>query len=189
MTDIFNENSKTDEKVITDVLTVHDALERCVDRLGRVDLPLIGSLAKASPADVLAALRGSIYYDPEKGQLVTSDEYLSGNIMIRLKKAKAFKEKGGELPEGADMDENIAALEAVMPKRIEAGQIKATIGSPWIPTWVYRDFIIALIGIKSTSGRPALQVEYIRSANHYIIRGKSISLILHEPSSPTVPSA
>ena len=26
MTDIFNENSKTDEKVITDVLTVHDAL-------------------------------------------------------------------------------------------------------------------------------------------------------------------
>lgn len=172
MTDIFNENSNTDEKVITDVLTVHDALERCVDRLGRVDLPLIGSLAKASPADVLAALRGSIYYDPEKGQFVTSDEYLSGNIMIRLKKAKAFKEKGGELPEGADMDENIAALEAVMPKRIEAGQIKATIGSPWIPTWVYRDFIIALIGIKSTSGRPALQVEYIRSANHYIIRGK-----------------
>ena len=95
MTDIFNENSNTDEKVITDVLTVHDALERCVDRLGRVDLPLIGSLAKASPADVLAALRGSIYYDPEKGQFVTSDEYLSGNIMIRLKKAKAFKEKGG----------------------------------------------------------------------------------------------
>ena len=47
MTDIFNENSNTDEKVITDVLTVHDALERCVDRLGRVDLPLIGSLAKA----------------------------------------------------------------------------------------------------------------------------------------------
>lgn len=65
-----------------------------------------------------------------------------------------------------------------MPPVVQPGQIKASMGSPWIPAWVYRDFIIALIGIRSASGKPKISVEYIRAANHYIIHGKSISRTL-----------
>ena len=49
----------------------------------------------------------------------------------------------------------------------------STIGSPWIPPWAYRDFIIWLIGIKPVGGKkPRLIVEYVKAANHYIIHGK-----------------
>ena len=155
-----------------EVLTIHDALSYCIDRIGRVDLSTIAALAKSTREEVLASLSGTIYFDPERGEFVAADEYLSGNIMTKLKAVRHAIDDGMDVPDGVDLADNVVALNTVMPKRVEAKQIKISIGSPWIPPDVYRDFIIALIGIKSSSGRPGIQVDYIRSANHYIIRGK-----------------
>lgn len=155
-----------------EVLTIHDALSYCIDRFGRVDLSTIAALAKSTREEVLASLSGTIYFDPERGEFVAADEYLSGNIMTKLKAVRHAIDDGMDVPDGVDLADNVVALNTVMPKRVEAKQIKISIGSPWIPPDVYRDFIIALIGIKSSSGRPGIQVDYIRSANHYIIRGK-----------------
>lgn len=168
-----------------EALTVHSALERCVDYIGRVDIDFVCTLAHVDRAEALRSLRGAIYYDPEKNCFVTAEEYLSGNIMKRLSAAKTAREQqNGEslppeksdgtapAPDDWDFSQNIAALEVVMPPIVQPGQIKAAMGSPWIPAWVYRDFIIALIGIRSNSGKPKINVEYIRAANHYIIHGK-----------------
>ncbi len=149
-------------------MTVHSALERCIDLVGRVDLRIICSLAKVTEDEALSSLRGSIYYDPQQEMLVTAEEYLSGNILKKLNYLKKLRAEGDE----SDFSDNITALETVMPPEIQPGKIKATLGSPWIPTWVYRDFIIALMGIKAPTGKPKLFVEYIRAANHYIIHGK-----------------
>lgn len=152
----------------TETMTVHSALERCIDLVGRVDINIIAGFAKFDPQLVVSSLRGAVYFDPQLERYVSADEYLSGNIQKKLTAAKETLEEGGD----AALAANIAALEAVLPPRILPNQIKATIGSPWIPTWVYRDFIIALIGIKTNSGRVPLTVEYIKEANHYIIHGK-----------------
>ncbi len=169
-----------------ETLTVHSALERCVDYIGRVDIDFICALARGDKAEAFQSLKGAIYYDPEKSCFVTAEEYLSGNIMKKLAAAKSAlgqqaetaKTAGDEsntrkqMPDDWDFAENISALEVVMPPVVQPGQIKASMGSPWIPAWVYRDFIIALIGIRSASGKPKISVEYIRAANHYIIHGK-----------------
>lgn len=166
MNEVFENN-----EFVSTVLTVHDALECCVDRFGRVDLDVIVNLSKVTEKEAIAALHGIIYYEPEKMRYVTADEYLSGNIITKIKKAREVL-RTGISPDNVDLNVNIKALETVMPARVEASQIKASIGSPWIPSEIYSAFIIALIGIKSNTGRPGIQVEYIRSANHYIIRGK-----------------
>lgn len=169
-----------------ETLTVHSALERCVDYIGRVDIDFICALARVDKAEAFQSLKGAIYYDPEKSCFVTAEEYLSGNIMKKLAAAKSALEQQAEnaktagdesntrkqMPDDWDFSENISALEVVMPPVVQPGQIKASMGSPWIPAWVYRDFIIALIGIRSASGKPKISVEYIRAANHYIIHGK-----------------
>lgn len=149
-----------------EILTIHSALEKCLSIKGCVDIDLTASLAKATRGETLASLRGEIFFDPEKQAYVTSEEYLSGNILHKLNSAKAAAAGG------ADYAQNIDALEAVMPRPVEANEIRASIGSPWIPEWVYRDFITALIGIRSLSGRFGISVEYIKPANHYIIHGK-----------------
>ena len=151
-------------------MTIHSALERCVDLVGRVDLRIVCSLAKVTEEEAMTYLRGAIYYDPQQEALVTAEEYLSGNIQKKINYIKKLREDGDE----RDFSENLKALETVLPPEIQPGKIKAALGSPWIPTWVYRDFIIALMGIKTPAGaaKPKLFVEYIRSANHYIIHGK-----------------
>ena len=151
-------------------MTIHSALERCVDLVGRVDLRIVCSLAKVTEEEAMTYLRGAIYYDPQQEALVTAEEYLSGNIQKKINYIKKLREDGDE----RDFSENLKALETVLPPEIQPGKIKAALGSPWIPTWVYRDFIIALMGIKTSAGaaKPKLFVEYIRSANHYIIHGK-----------------
>lgn len=67
-----------------ETLTVHSALERCVDYIGRVDIDFICALARVDKAEAFQSLKGAIYYDPEKSCFVTAEEYLSGNIMKSL---------------------------------------------------------------------------------------------------------
>lgn len=169
--EILNEVFGETKETVSNVLTVHDALDCCIDRLGAVNLNVIASLSKVTEKEAIVALQGAIYYDPEKTEYVTSDEYLSGNILTKIKCAKECLNKGN-VPSTVDLNANITALQTVMPMRVNAGQIKVSIGSPWIPPEIYSAFIIALIGIKSNTGKPGIHVEYIRSANHYIIRGK-----------------
>lgn len=158
----------------SEVLTVHDALDRCIDYVGKVDFNVICALAKVTIEEAHMALKGSIYFDPKKREYVTAEEYLSGNILEKYNQAEAdsISNEAKDFPPEVDLNDNLTALKSIMPEQIMPNQIKASIGSPWIPDWVYRDFIIALIGIKSASGRPGIQVEYIRAANHYIIHGK-----------------
>lgn len=169
--DDFSEQTKYSDSADSEVLTVQDALDRCIDYIGKVDFDVISSIIKLPKREVMLALKGSVYYDPEKSEFVTSEEYLSGKVYKKLCAVKAAVERG-DVPDGVNYNDNIEALTLIMPKRVEAKQIKASIGCPWIPSSVYRDFIVALIGIKSNSGKIGLRVEYIKKANHYIIYGK-----------------
>ena len=78
-----------------ETLTVHSALERCVDYIGRVDIDFICALARVDKAEAFQSLKGAIYYDPEKSCFVTAEEYLSGNIMKKLAAAKSVLEQQG----------------------------------------------------------------------------------------------
>lgn len=155
-----------------------EALELSLFMRGRVDLRLICERTGLDPSEVYEKLVGLVYYDPDQDCLVSSSEYLSGNVLKKLNRAKKLKKSDEEFgsPDrgfNVDWDENINALETVMPPFVPAEDIKAAIGSPWIPPWAYRDFLIALIGIKPVGGKkPRLIVEYVKAANHYIIHGK-----------------
>ena len=45
-----------------ETLTVHSALERCVDYIGRVDIDFICALARVDKAEAFQSLKGAIYY-------------------------------------------------------------------------------------------------------------------------------
>ncbi|MBQ4341983.1 MAG: DEAD/DEAH box helicase family protein [Clostridia bacterium] len=159
-------------------LTPSEALELSLFLRGRVDMRLISERTGLSVADCFSKLVGLVYYDPAQDAPVTADEYLSGNVLRKLNRArKAMKLEAEfgvpERPFTVDYNINIGALKSIMPPFVKADEIKAAIGSPWIPSWVYRDFLIWLIGIKPAGGKkPRLVVEYVKAANHYIIHGK-----------------
>lgn len=120
-----------------------DALVMSLGTLGRVDIEYMSSITGLDYKEVIGALRGSIYQNPQTwGECFykgweTADEYLSGNIHRKQREAIEANEKY----KGYFL-ENITALKAVLPPAVSVDDIYITLGSPWVPTDVIDDFIL-----------------------------------------------
>jgi len=79
-----------------------------------------------------------IYLDPETDEVVTADEYLSGNVRAKLIEAEA----GGE-------PRNVEALKAVQPEDVLPGDIDANLGAPWIPESDIQAFATQLFSVEA----------------------------------------
>lgn len=93
---------------------------------------------KACATEIISDLKGVIFLNPETSAWETADAYLSGNIRNKLAAAKSAAESN------PDFTENVSALEAAMPDRIEAGDITAKLGSPWIDDKYIQEFMYEL---------------------------------------------
>ena len=96
--------------------SISDGLIYSLSNLGRVDIEYISSITGEDYKTIIGALKGSIYQNPETwGECFykgweTSEEYLSGNMMRKLKVAKeADKDYNGYFAD------NIKAIEKVLP--------------------------------------------------------------------------
>ena len=121
-----------------EVLSAQDALFVVLDTLGRVDLDRIAALLGVPPEQVIRDLRGLVYQQPD-GRWLTADQYLSGNIRAKLSQAAAAAELEPAFKE------NVTALQAAMPEKLKPGQIKARLGSGWVPHEDMEAFVSELI--------------------------------------------
>ena len=125
---------------------IPDGLILSLANLGSVDIEYIAQISGYSYKEIIETLKGSIYQNPERWDECfykgweTADEYLSGNLMRKYKAAK----ESNEIYNGYFKD-NIEAIEAVLPEPIPAGEIYVTLGSPWVPADIIKDFIEFLL--------------------------------------------
>ena len=92
---------------------------------------------------LIEEMKGVIFLNPQKYLThdknqgwETADEYLSGNVRDKLRVAKAA---AGEHPEL--FGDNVAALEQVQPRDLDAGEIDVRIGTTWIEPEDYEKFL------------------------------------------------
>ncbi|MCR4683835.1 MAG: DEAD/DEAH box helicase family protein [Lachnospiraceae bacterium] len=122
--------------------SIPDGFVRCLNQKGYVDMEYIASITGSDIGTVIGKLKGSVYQNPgtweermEAGW-ETAEEYLSGNIREKLRKAREANERY----HGYFAD-NVRALERVLPPSVSAGDIYVTLGSPWVPADVIEQFI------------------------------------------------
>lgn len=107
-----------------------------------VDIEYIASITGRSPEGVIKELRGAVYQDPELwgedpyGGWVTADEYLSGNLLAKLRAAETASKS-----HRVRFRANCEALRKLLPEAVASSDIYATLGSPWIPPDVIDAFI------------------------------------------------
>ena len=126
---------------------IPDALIKCIRDTGRVDICRIAKSAGVNSLEVIEALRGAIYCNPDRwdGKSVesgweTADEYLSGNLRHKLIKARvAYKTYKGTF------GDNVKALESLLPPEMKAEDIYVSLGSPWLPAEIIDDFVNYLV--------------------------------------------
>lgn len=145
--DMFTRRTIRQDATITHVDTASEALAVSLGDRACVDLGYMSALlGPAKNVDsIIQELRGVIFRDPTAGAdpLVgwqTADEYLSGNVRVKLATALAYTKT-----EPGRYDANVEALRAAQPKELEAHEIGVRLGVTWIPTSDYQQFIFELL--------------------------------------------
>lgn len=143
----WDELFEVEGKGVEHVDAVADALILSLTTRGCVDIEYISSITGESKKDVILALKGSIYQNPDTWNQhydqgwETAEEYLSGNLMRKLKTAR----EANKLFNGY-FQRNIDAIKKVLPPVVKAQDIYVTLGSPWLPADIIDDFIMYLFG-------------------------------------------
>lgn len=140
--DMFTKRTIRPERKVTQVDTPSEALAISIGEKGRVDLPYMAELL-GTPweyREIIAELQGVIFKDPmaeieiDKGWQ-TADEYLSGDVRHKLKLARIAAESD------PFFQTNVAALEKVQPKDLDASEIDVRLGATWLDSDIIRQFM------------------------------------------------
>lgn len=167
--DMFTKRTILPHKEITSVDTANEALIVSISEKARVDIEFMQSLCSLDMDKMLSDLEGVIFNVPEYGNpniWVTADEYLSGNIREKLKKAKEFAE------DNPKFNVNVKYLEEVMPKDLEPQEISVRLGATWLPPDVIDDFINYLLS-PSWNVKDRIKVHFMESTAQWNIEGKN----------------
>jgi len=135
-----------------------DALPMCLDAIGRVDPEWIAERLGKSPDEVIAELRGAIFRDPAQGGAwVTAEEYLSGDVRLKLEQAQ----------QAALLDpayaENVDALRAAQPAPVPRTEISAVFGAPWVGEDVVNAFLASKVGADT------LRATYLSASGRWVV--------------------
>lgn len=169
-------------KPIEHVDTAEEALAVSLSEKGGVDLEFMEGLSSIPANDLIKQLEGQIFVLPEtldwsKPSYVEAAEYLSGNVRRKLTLAREYASVG-------ELDSNIRALEEALPAPILAEEIKAPLGTTWIPDDVVQEFVYELCGTpvynRATNGNgnlwrtnPQIKVSYVPEVGQWNISAKS----------------
>ena len=132
--------------------TASDGLVYSLKTLGYVDLEYIARSTSLTIKEVIKRLKGSIYQDPNKWDecfykgWVTADEYLSGNLINKLKIAEEANEKYNGY-----FTDNVEAIKKILPQGVTSSDIYVTIASSWIPEDIIKEFIVDIMGVPGST--------------------------------------
>ena len=103
-TAIFRERTIQQARAPQAAETPKDALVLVLNETGRVDLPRMEALLSRPPEEFLPELKGLLYRNPQTEQWETDDQYLSGDVRVKLENARAAASND------ANYQENVTAL-------------------------------------------------------------------------------
>jgi N12 class adenine-specific DNA methylase len=114
-----------------------DALARCLNDTGRVDIIRISEATGLSEEDVIYRLDQQILLNPENGSWETTDHYLSGNVIAKLNIAE---QQAKNDPENFQLLRSLTAIRRVQPQKIPFELLDFNLGERWLPLKYYERF-------------------------------------------------
>ncbi len=166
--DMFTKRTIKRQEVVEHVDTASEALAVSLSEKGKVDVPYMAELTGKSEKDIIDDLRGVIFLNPLNDTWENADEYLSGNVREKLELAKVFAENHQEYAI------NVAALERVQPKKLEASEIEVRVGATWIAPKYINDFMRDVFKTPPYMlNREAVTTQYSNVSGQWNIKGKN----------------
>ena len=115
---------------------------------------------------IAAELSGVIFRVPGTERYVTADEYLSGNVRVKLREAEAAAKND------ASYSINVEALKAAQPRELTASEIDVRLGATWIEPRCIEQFMVETFQPTYWASR-SMSVNYSPYTSEWRIEGKS----------------
>ena len=147
-----------------------EALAVCLNDLGRVDLAVISAATGLTGEEVISGLGKQILLDPASARWVTTDDYLSGNVVEKLLVAENAAK--GE-PENLQLARSLAAIRRIQPERIPFDPEDFNLGERWVPISYYERFARSLFQVETN-------ISYFRSVDAFKVIYGSGNTITNE---------
>ena len=169
---IFNQRTIRPEIEVTKVDTPAEALVESIRNKGGVNLEYMAELlgTPGEYARIKEELTGVIFHQPgmsgDEGW-INADEYLSGNVVEKLKTARRAAVLKPEY------EVNVKALEAVQPEKIESADIYIRPGATWVDKQYYEQFMYETFELTYRK-RQKIKIEYSPVTSKWFITNKSM---------------
>ena len=170
-TDMFTKRTIRPAQAVDHVDTAEESLALSLSEQGHVDLGYMSKLTGKTTEAIINDLTGIIFRDPVKVDTngnpiyLPADEYLSGNVREKLQAAKAVAANDPQF------QINVAALEKVQPKDLEASEISVRLGATWIPAEYVQQFLEELLDAPYYTRR-MVKVEFAAYTGSWAITNK-----------------
>lgn len=142
--DIFDHPTAFSTTELTIAANPLEALSASLNKYGSVELDYMSSLLpEMEESDMLSALEGRIYFNPEIGGYEVADKFISGNV---IEKADRLASWLLDHPDHEESKQSLAALMAARPTPIPFADLDFNLGERWIPSGVYSQFATEFLG-------------------------------------------
>lgn len=142
--DIFDHSTAFSSAELSIASDPLEALGASLNKYGSVELSYMASLLpEMEENDIISALEGRIYYNPEAGGYEVADKFISGNV---IEKADRLASWLLDHPDHEEGKQSLAALMAARPTPIPFADLDFNLGERWIPAAVYGEFASDFFG-------------------------------------------
>mgnify|MGYP001052450977 CR=1 FL=1 len=139
-----------------------EALAHSLNDTGKVDLKFISVAMEVSEGEVITRLGNYIYLNPANKEWETSDKYLSGNVVEKLRQAEQLF---NQYPDNLQYKRSTEAIAKVQPERIPFELLDFNLGERWIPVSYYEQFASNLFEQETTINYfPSLDAFKVKTA-------------------------
>ena len=166
--DIFSKRTIRRAEPVLSVDTASEALALSIGEKARVDLPFMAQLCGKSEEEVADDLKGVIFLNPLTEKWETGDEYLSGNVRLKLQMAEQSAQNN---PQYAI---NVEYLKRVQPRDLDASEIEVRLGATWISPDYINDFMREVFHTPFYHIGRAVSTQYAQATGTWNIQGKSV---------------
>jgi len=149
-----------------------EALAHCLNEKGHVAIDYIAAMTGSSSAETVTALQQHIYLHPVTGHWETADQWLSGNVVAKLKSIQ------DTIPD-RESQRSLAALLKVQPQNIPFELLDFNLGERWMPVTYFERFATELFETNTT-------INYLPSVDSFkVLPVSSNAKINNEYAIPT----
>ncbi len=137
-----------------------EALAKSLNDNGKVAMEFIAAATDSTEDEAIAALGNHIYLNPSTLLWETADQFLSGNVVIKFRRAAEVVNAN---PDNAQLLRSMQALEKVQPEKIPFELLDFNLGERWIPLDYYNRFASQLFELNT-------EVNYFASVDTFKVK-------------------